>query len=226
MVLNTASIQSAWGVQNIARGRGTAAQMPRRCQITSKLARCRSVAKQAASCSGLSAAFTSASAARLARKSPPSLFQAAWALRIRTYEPGSYRDTHLTAMHPASGLRQVIGIGGSVGHSRRTVAELLQHLPAWQHPLAFEVSLNNVRGVRDQLSPPAQPWRRWRTAPLKGSPRIDAAIPLFLKSQPVQDAGCLDAVRRKELPSPRWHEAACLSCAARRKPASGASNRD
>ncbi|MEN9861573.1 MAG: hypothetical protein RLZZ515_2055 [Cyanobacteriota bacterium] len=56
-------------------------QMLRRSQITPRLAWCRSVEKQSASCSALRRVVTSASASRLARKSPPAVFQAVWALR-------------------------------------------------------------------------------------------------------------------------------------------------
>ena len=61
--------------------RSATVQMPSRCQITSNWDWCSSQEKQDSICWGDSRSLTSTSASRLARKLPPSWFQAAWAWR-------------------------------------------------------------------------------------------------------------------------------------------------
>ena len=59
-------------------------QIPSRSQITSRFSWCNAVLKQSASSAAESRLVTSPSASRLARKSPPAVFQAVWALRWTT----------------------------------------------------------------------------------------------------------------------------------------------
>ncbi len=81
---NSRNLPLTRGEQEVPVGclvRSATVQMPSRCQITSNWDWCSSQEKQDSICWGDSRSLTSTSVSRLARKLPPSWFQAAWAWR-------------------------------------------------------------------------------------------------------------------------------------------------